>query len=342
VLTSRTQERQLQPRFRRVLTFGDVLDESIQLFRAQWLTFAVVSAVWLIPPGLLEVFVSASGALNTASLVADLQSGRLPSPAAVTALITTIMATIVVQAVFLLAWSAATVATADLYLHAQEVYLPGVLGRTLTRYLPVFLGAILYLLGLLILSVLAILPFVIPPIGLLGMCFALIGILVWWLRPTAQRTWLKWLIIVFTPFGLPAYFAGAWSMYLGAVVIEGHGPLGSLRRSMQLVNQQWFRVVGILTLGGLMVGVLQYAPSALIQIPLGVNAATRGQFGLGPIEQAISSGASVAVQILFASLASIIYTLLFIDLRNRREGTDLSERLRQLELVAQPTLTTNE
>src|SRR5262249_50717000 len=107
---------------------------------------------------------------------------------------------------------------------------------------------------------------------------------------------------------------------------------------MQLVNRQWFRVVAILTLGGLMVAVLQYAPSALIQIPLGVNAATRGQFGLAPVEQAISIGASVAVQILFASLASIIYTLLFIDLRSRREGTDLAERLRQLELAAEPAL----
>ena len=60
VLPSTKQERQLEPRYRRILTFGDLLDESIGLFRRHWVTFAVVSAVWLIPPGLLAVLFSAS------------------------------------------------------------------------------------------------------------------------------------------------------------------------------------------------------------------------------------------------------------------------------------------
>jgi len=41
----------LQARYRRVLSFGDVLDESIRLFRQHWVNFALVSAVALIPPG---------------------------------------------------------------------------------------------------------------------------------------------------------------------------------------------------------------------------------------------------------------------------------------------------
>jgi hypothetical protein len=40
---------------------------------------------------------------------------------------------------------------------------------------------------------------------------------------------------------------------------------------------------------------------------------------------------SSVTRILLASIGSIVYTLLFIDLRNRREGTDIVERVSQLE-----------
>src|SRR6516165_8832684 len=73
VLTSAPQEPQLEPRYRRVLSFGDVLDESIGLFRRQWAVFALVSAVWLIPPGLLTVLVTASGKLDTTALVGQFE-----------------------------------------------------------------------------------------------------------------------------------------------------------------------------------------------------------------------------------------------------------------------------
>jgi hypothetical protein len=39
----------------------------------------------------------------------------------------------------------------------------------------------------------------------------------------------------------------------------------------------------------------------------------------------------VILQILFASIGYIVYAVLFVDLRNRREGTDIVERVSQLE-----------
>jgi hypothetical protein len=79
------------------------------------------------------------------------------------------------------------------------------------------------------------------------------------------------------------------------------------------------------------VGVLQYAPTALIQIPFMVSAATRGQLGLDAAGTAVSYAATVVLQIVFGSIGPIVYTLIFVDLRNRREGTDMAERLTQLE-----------
>ena len=85
VLTSTRQERQLQPRYRRILSFGDVLDESIGLFRQHWVVFALVSAVCLLPPGLIELLMAAGGALNNRDLLRELASGGTPSVSTVSA-----------------------------------------------------------------------------------------------------------------------------------------------------------------------------------------------------------------------------------------------------------------
>ena len=66
-------------------------------------------------------------------------------------------------------------------------------------------------------------------------------------------------------------------------------------------------------------------------MPLSVTSTLRGQIGPGVVESAINGAVGVLVQILFASVGSVVYTLLFVDLRNRREGTDMAERLTQLE-----------
>ena len=134
-----------------------------------------------------------------------------------------------------------------------------------------------------------------------------------------------------TPFGLPIYVAGTWSMYLCAAVLERRGPIGALRRSAQLVHRHWFRVVAILALAGLIVSIVQSAPTTLVQLPLYISAALRGQTGLSGPELAASTAVGVVAQILFASMASIVYAMVFVDLRNRREGTDLAERLSRLE-----------
>jgi hypothetical protein len=120
-------------------------------------------------------------------------------------------------------------------------------------------------------------------------------------------------------------------MFVAAAVLERRGPLASLRRSSELVNRHGFRVLAILTVSGLIVGVLLYAPALLLELPLLISSAARGEFGLSPTEAAISGGVTVILRILFESVGVIVYTVMFIDLRNRREGTDMAERLTQLE-----------
>jgi len=340
VLTSATQERQLEPRYRRVLSFGDVLDESIGLFRRHWAVFAMVSAVWLVPPGLLTVLVTASGTLNTTAMVSQIETGVTPDLSNVSQIVGAVLLIYVVSALFYLAWTTAIVVTTDEYVHAVEPKLSSVLTRTLRRYVPTLLSGLAYVVAMLFLILVAgslfALSVVAFPVSLLAILAAIAGGIVWAAQPRARTIWLKWLIVLATPFGLPIYFAGLWSMYLCAAVLEHQGPVGALRRSTQLVDRHWFRVVAILFVAGMIVSILQAAPTTLVQLPLTISAALRGQVGLSGPEMAISTAVGVVAQILFASMASIVYAMLFVDLRNRREGTDLAERLRQLELGSVP------
>jgi len=335
VLTSATQERPLEPRYRRILSFGDVLDESIGLFRRHWLVFALVSAVCLLPPGLFTVLLALSGTLDSSNFARQLQFGETPTPAALTRLVGPFLLLYVVTAVFYLAWTTAIIVTTDEYLHAAEPTAGVIFSRTMRRYLPALLTGLVCVLALVVVMIPAALLLVLYayafPFSLLAIVVAIVGIVVWWVRPTWRSVWLKWLIVLATPFGLVAYFLGTWSMYLCAAVLEQHGPIPAIRRSMQLVDRHWFRVVAILLVASTIVSTLQYFPTMLVQFPLMISNAVRGEIGLGPTQLAISTAVGIVAQVLFASMATIVYALVFIDLRNRREGTDIAERVSQLE-----------
>jgi hypothetical protein len=339
VLTSTRQERQLDPRYRRILSFGDVLDESIGLFRRHWSVFALVSAICLLPPGLIELLITANGGLATQGLFNELATGGAPDLSNLSRLVGTLLLIGVISSLFALAWAAAIAVTADEYLHDTEPLLTSVFGQVLRRYPFLLLTGLLAFVAILLVGILNTLLFVVSavlfPILILASLGATVGTIVWWVKPNARSPWLKWLIILATPFGLVIYFIGRWALSLMACVLEARGPVAAMRRSSELVDRHWFRAVGILAVAATIVSVLQYVPTLLVQMPLTILALIRGQPTLSPAEQAVSLAAGIATQILCASMASICYVVLFIDLRNRRDGTDIAERVGQLE-AAEP------
>jgi hypothetical protein len=321
----------LLPRYRRLSTVGGVLDESIQLYRQHFVRYALVSAIALLPPGLLLIAASAAGVTSRVYSLADLQRGRLAEATPFEIQATALALTGILTILFQFAWIAAIIATTDFFMRGIEASLATIYGDALRRY-PAIVGASLLLfVALLFLIAIATGLFIVTLLGLIGSIVAGIGLLVWWLKPGARKTWLKVLIILTAPFGLPIYWGVRWSMYAPAVVLERQGPRRALARGSQLTDQHWFRVAATLTIAGLIVAVLQAAPAALIEIPLTIAGAAQGESGLSPAQVALTNGISVVMQILIASIGPIVYTVLFVELRNRREGTDIVERLGLLE-----------
>ncbi|HLZ27162.1 MAG TPA: hypothetical protein VKV73_07560 [Chloroflexota bacterium] len=324
----------LQPRYRRVLSFGDVLDESIRLFRQHWSTFALVSAVAFLVPGLLTVALSAYGLLGRTNFdFAELSRGVVPQSSNSPPQLVALTAAGILSGLFYVIWSAAVTAATEVYMRGGEPKLSSVYRRALRRFFTVLIGTIVLTLGVSVLTAIAVVLFVITLFGILGIVVALVALLIWWLSPGARKPWVRWLVILAMPFGLPTYYGVRWSLFVAAAVLERRGPIASLVRSSELVERHFFRVLCILTVSSVIVGVLLYAPAALIEVPLLISSASRGQLGVAPIEAAIINAVTLVLRILVESVGVIVYTVMFIDLRNRREGTDMAERLTQLEAL---------
>ncbi|MBV9174236.1 MAG: hypothetical protein JOZ81_29585 [Chloroflexi bacterium] len=330
----------LMPRYRRVLGVGALLDECIRLFRDRWRTFAVFSAVSLVPLGVVSLGVSLAfaatlqpSAFRGIATPGPQQLQQLGQLFAVIAVFIGLVG--IASGLIGLIWTAAITATTDAIMREERPTIGRVYGIALRRLLALIGGSFLIAVAIGVLSLVAMVLFVITLFGL-GTLIALVCLIVWATRPAARKVWLKWLIVLTFPFGLPMFFFVRWSMFVPAIVLERRGPMRAMERSQALVSGQWFHVAGVLAVASLIVGVLVSAPSYLVSLPLSVAAQARGTVGPDPIQSVATQAVSLVCQVVFASIGTIAYTLLFTDLRNRREGADLAERVRQLEMASVP------
>ena len=113
------------------------------------------------------------------------------------------------------------------------------------------------------------------------------------------------LLMAITLVGIPfaIFFAVRWFFVFQTAALERCSPTAALARSSDLVRDNWWRVFGILLLVWILLAIASgIASSILGLIPF-----------VGPI-------ALVVVAVLFAPVMIIAQTLLYHDLRTRRDG----------------------
>lgn len=109
-----------------------------------------------------------------------------------------------------------------------------------------------------------------------------------------------------------------------AVVIEGRGPLDALARSWRLVSGSFWRVLGIAVLLYILVQVIVIIPAVTANFALGaVFGSTSDPLGNYTLQQTILILVNYCAQILVWPLQLGAYTLIYYDLRIRKEGYDL-------------------
>ena len=122
-----------------------------------------------------------------------------------------------------------------------------------------------------------------------------------------------------------------WSVAMPALFAEGIGPVKALGRSWNLVRDNWWRTLGILFIVSIMVGLIQTALAALFG---GVTAVIPGLSD--DIRAGLLTTVTTIVDALVGAIQPIAITMLYLDLRVRKEGLDLDQLARQAAPPAAP------
>ena len=119
-----------------------------------------------------------------------------------------------------------------------------------------------------------------------------------------------------------------WSMAIQTVVVEGRKSVSALARSYRLVKGSWWRVFGIL----LVVGLVALGLGILVNIPFMVSSLIAGNVA-SELGLALQYLGALVVELVIAPVVFIAGTLLYYDLRLRKEEYSFSVLSQELGIA---------
>ena len=121
-----------------------------------------------------------------------------------------------------------------------------------------------------------------------------------------------------------------WFLAVQPVLLESLTPMAALRRSYSLVRGSWWRVFGFAMLLGLVSLGLGILVTIIFAIPLWISGTSAGS----AVGDSVLFLAGLAVTTAILPVISIASTLLYYDLRVRKEGYNLSRLLAEMGVAA--------
>src|SRR5262249_32559239 len=112
-----------------------------------------------------------------------------------------------------------------------------------------------------------------------------------------------------------------------AIVLEDQGALAGIGRSWRLVGGSFWRALAILVLMGVLTYFIAALPAGIVSISL--TLANGGSLNNLMLNQAITALVSQIGVIIALPLQLAVYTLLYYDLRVRKEGYDIEVMAQQ-------------
>lgn len=131
------------------------------------------------------------------------------------------------------------------------------------------------------------------------------------------------------------YLAVSCGLFMQIVTIEEIGAWSALKRSRELISGSWWRCFGIMFLITILVSIL----SVLVQLP--VLVAIKLIFGQSMFGEIVRIIFDVCVSSLITPLSLIAATLLYYDLRVRKENLDLQMMVNDLTDTNNPGISGN-
>jgi hypothetical protein len=281
----------------RPLGVGDVLDRTFTVYRSKPLLFIGLSAIWYLL--LVLVFVVLAVVVFAGALAAFAQQAGSPSPEVLAGAVVGIIGFVVVAVVFaILLFSAQSAALVDA---AARRYLAkdAVIGESFRAGLSA--SGRLFLAGMIVFLAIVFLwavLFIVAALANQFFVFALAFVAA----------------IVAT-----AYLGSSWLVAPVVVVIEKTGPIAALSRAWRLSDGNRWRIIGIQFL----LVILNLVLSVLIGALFGGFAAASGQSDQLGVSSLLQTLVNLASTIVWAPVQWIAFTVLYYDLRVRKEAFDL-------------------
>ena len=127
------------------------------------------------------------------------------------------------------------------------------------------------------------------------------------------------LVLAFVALIVPGiWLAVAFSVSVPALLLERGGPVQALRRSFRLVRGRWWPTAGALIVGYLLIAILGAIVQAVVLILPSVLAG--GNTVAGAFADVVGGTLGAAIT---TPYTAAVVTLLYFDLRVRKEGLDL-------------------
>jgi len=150
-------------------------------------------------------------------------------------------------------------------------------------------------------------------------------------RRLRSLLWLGFLLVLFLSFAalalvVPAIWLYiAWSVAFPVLLLEGERGTAALRRSFRLVRHRWWPTLGALMVGFILAGIVGAVVSGIFTGLASLGAKSSPILVLG-----LSSLGGLISGVLSRPFQAAVITVLYFDLRVRKEGFDLqllAERL---------------
>jgi hypothetical protein len=285
----------------RPMDIASLLDSAFALYRRHFALLAGIAVILGVPESIINALISALTFARTATTSStgslNIVSFRSAAPAG-TGIVGVAFGAIITGAI--------AYAVARIYLGEPVTVESAYRGVGMRGFLRL-IGAIL--LGALIGILLFLIPAVLLIVGIVSGFALLDGVAA---------------ILFFAAALAGLYLFVMWQFVPQAIVVEGHGVVDAFRRSWHLVEGTWWRVFGIYLVLSIMVGILG---SIVGGIAGGILAVSGGDRGAIFLAQLIAQ----FVTVLITPFQLCAMTLLFFDLRVRKEGFDLEQMVRAMD-----------
>jgi hypothetical protein len=293
---------------------GDVLDETFRIYRRHFMTFLVAMLVVVVPLTALPaaVALAALGATDLERLAEQLQGPDAGGPFLV-GLGSVLLVYLLIAGV---GYTLNTIAIIRLSSDA-------ILGRPLEigRSYGDWAGPLgrIFLLGLLALVAWVL---VAGAFGLLVAAGSALG---------AGVVAIVAVLAVLAGMPLAVYVFLGFAVTLQALVLERRGPLDSLGRSWGLAAGSRWRILAIGFIIGILVSLLASIPAFAVQMAAAAAIAAQDSPGMGAVilAQAVNISVQAIAQAVFGAIGYIASTILYYELRVRKEAFDLEHQTGQ-------------